>query len=315
MIPSHLNKKFFDKNGISSSQANFVADQIKERNRLVASEIENTRPYTERLTVDSVVHTVARSEKKNLFELSQKEGRLYALSAWLREAMKAKQDFQKYYISTPDTELVEFPVEKLTMPLRPVIPVPVAFTEKEAIATFSIADLAAFYTAESLAAHIGKRIHGTGVVAKLRSDTLERREQQTEFRVLNNVSCPVTFSPTYYVDEIDGDFQKLHEIHRGFERMLNNFKARIHNLMNDTNVARHNEYKKQLADANAKYMAEFNEYSRQLSALDELRKQASASAAILRDEKLKEISAWKIAIPKEMESVFDEIVAVTHLTD
>lgn len=57
MIPTELNDKFFSKTGISSSEANFVADQIKERNRVVASEIETTRPYTETMRVEAICET------------------------------------------------------------------------------------------------------------------------------------------------------------------------------------------------------------------------------------------------------------------
>jgi hypothetical protein len=256
-------------------------------------------------------YRVAHSEKKNLLELSQKEGELYALSAWLREAMKAKEAFQRFYVGVSDDQLVEVPVDKRRVPSRRVVPLPVPFTEKDALATFSIADLANFYTAESLAAHVGKRIHNNGVVAKIRSEILEHKENQTEFRVMNGVSNPVSYAPVFYADEIDATFQKLQEIHREHEKNLNNFKARIHNLMNDENVARNEAYKKELAKANDEYLVLSNEYLKELNALTEAQNQARASASMIRTQKLKEISAWKILIPDKLKPIYDEIVKVS----
>lgn len=306
----HL-ETYFSKDGISSSQANHVANLVKEKNKVVAAELDRAQAYGQKMSYKSEWLNLASPDHVNLTDLATQEGELYALSAWLREAISARNTLLEYYgkcaasefgQSVPDFDLPAVPQAK-------VIPSPAVATEGDILAGFSIKELGEFWALGSKAAHIGKRIHVGGTIANIRNETLMRRDKQTSFTKVDDVSYPVQFLPVYDTEEIDSVFFALQEKHREFESRLNFYKARIQNGMTELNAKRQAEYKTTLAAEQQRYSAALNQYRADMELYNNALNQLSAANEEKRADKLREISAWKIAIPDELKSVYDKIAA------
>jgi hypothetical protein len=304
--------KYFGKNGITSSQANFIADQIKERNKKVASQIASTAAYEEILLGYKGMDAIAlnSSEQVNYTELAQEEGKLYALSAWLREAINARGQLINFYSTCGVNVFGEAPEWKKQAPTKPTVLPPVSATMEDILADFSVAELAEYFQLQACAAHLGKHIHQDGKISEVRSETLNHLEKITDFRKIDDVSYPLRRVAVYGVAEIDEHFNTLQNIHRSFEQKLNNYKARLMNGITDLNVARQTEYRNELDRVNRQYDLEASEYNREFAAYNGAYNDFSSKMANLRSLKVKEVSGWKIIIPKNLQDIYDSVAIV-----
>lgn len=298
---------YFSKNGISSSQANHVANLIKEKNKVVEAELNNTASYREVLTKDGEKFTLKNPIPVDLLNLSQKEGELYALSSWFREAIKARDTLLTYYKQCPGTEFGELPkTPVLQIPEKVNISTPAKATEADILATFSIKELAEYWTLEAKAAHIGKRIHKGGVVANIREQILANKDSVTSFTVMDGKHYPVTLSKVYDLTEVTEAFDKLQDIHRQYESKLNFYKAKIQNGITELDAKRQSEFKAAQEAENNKYNSELLEYQGVMRQYQEAVAVQNAANEAARANKLREVSAWKIAIPDELLPVYQQ---------
>lgn len=308
--------KYFGKTGITSSQANFIADQIKERNKKVASYIASTAAYQEILLEFREMNSLSLNsvETVNYTELAQEEGKLYALSAWLREAINARGKIINFY-STCDVSIFgEAPIWNKKAPTKTPVDSPLPATMEDILADFSVAELAEYFQLQACAAHLGKHIHQDGKISEVRSLTLQHLEKITDFRKIDDVSYPLKRVPVYGVAEIDEHFNTLQNIHRSFEQKLNNYKARLMNGMTDLNVARQTAYRDELDRVNRQYDLEASEYNREFAAWNSAYTDYASQMANLRSLKVKEVSGWKIIIPKNLQDIYDSVSIVNENT-
>lgn len=301
---------YFSKDGISSSQANHVSNLIRERNKVVASEIDTTGAYREILKKDGETFHIRNPRKVDLLTLSQQEGELYALSAWLREAIKAREALLTYYRNCPHTEFGQLPSwpngAAPTMPVRVNITPPSKATDADILATFSVKDLAEYWTLEAKAAHIGKRIHKGGVVSNIREELLARKEDTTTFVQIDGKSHPVNFTSVYNLDEVTESFDKLQSLHRDYEKKLNWYKARIQNGMSELDAKRQGDYKAAYETAANQFNSDIEAYNGLVRLMNDSIVKQTAENEKARAEKLREVSAWKILIPDDLSEVYKQ---------
>lgn len=298
---------YFSKSGISSSQANHVANLIKENNKVVESELNNTAAYCEVLTKDGEKFTLKNPTPVDLLNLSQKEGELYALSSWLREAIKAREALLIHYRQCPGTEFGELPKPPTAQaPVKVNIAAPAKATEADILAAFSIKELAEYWSLEAKASHIGKRIHKGGVVSNIREEILANKDSVTSFTVMDGKHYPVTFSKVYDLDYVTKAFDDLQKLHREYESKLNFYKAKIQNGMTELDVKRQSEFKAAQEAANNKYNSELLEYQGVLRQYQEAVAVQNAANEAARANKLREVSAWKIVIPDDLLPVYKQ---------
>ncbi len=298
---------YFSKNGISSSQANHVANLIKEKNKVVESELNNTAAYTETLFKDGEYFILKNPIRVNLLLLSQKEGEFYALSSWLREAIKARDALLTYYRQCPGTEFGALPQAlELKPPVKLTFTQPVKATEADILANFSIKELAEYWSLEAKAAHIGKRIHKGGVVSNIREEILANKDSVTTFTVMDGKHYPIQFSKVYDFNNITETFDKLQKLHREFESKLNFYKAKIQNGMSELDAKRQGEFKSVQESANLKYNTEIIDYNNAVRNYNESVAVQNAANEEARANKLREVSAWKIAIPDELLPIYQQ---------
>lgn len=298
---------YFDKNGISSSQANHVANLIKEKNKVVDSELNNTAAYKEVLRREGENFTLKNPQPVDLFNLSRREGELYALSSWLREAIKARETLLTFYRECPHTFFGEVPVwNPPPSPVKKQIPVPAKATEADIFETFSLKELAEYWALESKAAHIGKRIHKGGTVSNIREEILANKDSVTTFTVMDGKHYPVSFEKVYSIDDVSDAFDKLQKLHRGYEQKLNFYKAKIQNGMTELNAKRLSEYRKDQEAENARYNKEWTDCNDALREQQEKVALKTAENEQSRALKLREVSSWKIVIPYDLSEIYQQ---------
>lgn len=127
------NLVFFSKDGISSSHANHICNLLKEQNTLVSKRLAGVRAFDYKVIIDGQKHNVTASSKVESGDW-KKEGRYFALSAWLREAIKAKNTLLDFYRTCDANEFLEdgekVPEFTEISPVK-ISPVPVrSWTEK-----------------------------------------------------------------------------------------------------------------------------------------------------------------------------------------
>lgn len=295
---------FFSPDGISSSDANFLAELAKTRNTKLVARIDNAAAYMVTVNFNGspvIIENPAPIDILSVVHIAD----LYALSAWLREAIKAKNELIDWVKVVEDTHFGEHPVftpiplKHYAAPAAPKEP-----TEEEAISTFSVDELAEYYKLEAYAAHIGKRIHPGGAVYKLIEDTAAHKERTSEFHQIDGVSYVKTFAPVYTDESLAPGMEELRVAQNEFQRKLNWYKARIQNWITQTKARRMSEHR---AEIEAK-QAEVNKHNQ--AARENLEAYSSALAAAKADnerkraEKLKEISTYKILIPATLQPVY-----------
>lgn len=305
----HL-ETYFSKDGISSSQANHVCNLVKEHNKVVAAELDQAAAYSETMAYGNQTIFLKNPATVDFAKLAVKEGELYALSAWLREAIKARETLLTYYRNCPITVFAEFYSwpngEAPAVPRQNAVPVPVKATEADILETFSIKDLSEYWALEAKAAHIGKRIHKGGIIAQVREDLIADKQKITSFQKVDDKSYVVTYAPLYSLNQTNQVFNDLQKLHREYESRLNWYKARIQNGISELDAERQGKYKAELDKEAARYREEAKVYHDLMTGMQNSNIALSAENEQKRALKLREISAWKIAIPDDLKSVYQQ---------
>lgn len=296
---------FFSPDGISSSDANFLAELAKTRNTKLVARIDNAAAYVVTVNFNGSPVTIENPAPVDITGVTHIAD-LYALSAWLREAIKAKNELIDWVKAVEDTHFGGYPVFT-PIPLKQYIApaAPKEPTEEEAISTFSVDELAEYYRLEAYAAHIGKRIHPGGAVYKLVEETAAHRERTSEFHQIDGVSHVKTFLPVYTEESLAPGMEELRNSQNEFQRKLNWYKARIQNWITQTKAKRMSEHKAEIEEKQAE-VNKCNQAAREnLEAYNSALAAAKADNERRRMEKLKEISTYRILIPATLQPVYN----------
>jgi hypothetical protein len=306
------NLVFFSKDGISSSHANHISNLLKEQNTLISKRLAGVKAFTYKVTIDRQDHKISST---TLVEDGdwEREGRYYALSAWLREAIKAKNSLLDFYRICDASEFLE---GEETVPefvdVAPVKNSPIgvlAWNENNAIGEFSVAERAEYYGLEARASHIGKYIHVGGVLSNVKNDLaggpmigfhkLIQGGQPTEI--------PMFATANFDANTINSEYFRLQAKHREYESKLNFWKARIQNRVTEKNAELQRDFTNASVKASNDYNSLLNDYHSKLSKFTGEIEALNSILQTRRLEKIREVSAYKIAIPNEFSDIYQEI--------
>jgi hypothetical protein len=310
-IPASL-MVFFGENGLSQTEANHQANMVKEVATIIGRQFQNTAAVTESITINdgNTVKTVKLDNKTAIADIeieAELEGELYALSAWLREAIKAKQSVLQLVEHAEDKAFL-LPGEvlpELTMQ-RPYFKEPAkqkTWTAEDILGEFSVAERADYLKKESIAAHLGKKIHAGGILAQIKEELSSFAPFR--FQDLNNNggkhSFPVERTALYEVKAFNKAFLELQERHRVVEAKLNWYKARIQNTVTERNAEEYAEHRKRYDEAYTLFQKELNVFNDHAEDVSNRIAALSQTLNQRRLLKIREVSAWKIVIPQKLE--------------
>lgn len=282
---------FFTENGLTSTSANHVANLAKELIQDEELELSNVR------LVNCSVSIIGSSEKTQICkgmedgwfsfftEFVNGVSEAKSLIAWLREAIKAKEQM----LSDVDNTDIETWAEEngIALPERPVkrnVP-----TREERIALLDIKERNRIFKLETEAAVIGKCIHPNGRFAAARKELHDRLSAPIEIKGEGRDALVYTYEPSCDFNKVDNTFFELQKWHREAQAELNGMLFKIDEQVRNDEIAANSEY----IEARKSYEREY----------DTIR----TKFKLWKDEECKKISSLKIAIPNDLAKIYERV--------
>ena len=276
-----------DKTGLTSSEASHIANFIKEQVKNIDVTTSNFKVITQEGRRDGTYLRLDSNEEiKNWDDLLLEKGKLFALSAWLKESIKYKEDqIKKIRSSSLDTS---------TLPKKdvPKPPTKLDTSFEDFFLELSIKEKAEYLLNESKASHIGKFIHNFDGVRNVLDNF-----KPTEFVNISSTEVmTVRNTMLYDREELLGRIEKLQNIHRECEKVINYYKAK---------------YKEWAAELDTQFQKNWKNYAEEVHMIERensmILVKARADFEIERTSKLEVLKNLKITIPIEFQPILDEI--------
>lgn len=293
---------FFDKNGLSMSDANHVCNMAKEWAKEYESLLDSLqgkkRTLDDKVLSDPTPHPIS-----NLEEAVKNIAQLYRVSAWLREAIKAKNEVMedirnKEFYPVPFNE--PRPNQQHTQYVEP--------NQEDILSEWSFKDRFEYLSLEAEAAHIGKQIHG-GNISRLRGEVLDKTEWRKETLRLNGQMSDVfvKMENVYESETVSKLFFDLQKEHRAKESRLNYFKARIQNELAAMTYHREQEFRRKSEEAQNAYQKEVSQWELRRDKWNAKNAEQLSQHKEETQRELNEASQLKIAIPEELRATINDL--------
>lgn len=274
-----MNKEvFFGEKGLTSTSANYICNIAKEWYSSKEAEISNIIGYNTYVKVlgTETYDLVTKGEfdiqvlEQTLNEISEAK----ALTAWLREAIKARENLVK--------EVKSKEIEHIPQPEKGHI-----LTEEEYYASLSTYNRLRYYSLEAECATLGKCIHPDGKLNNLRKKLKSLPPVSLDKE--DTLVLVYKYDKTIKEEDLDDVFFQLQNKYRELQAQLNKYKYECQKAIEESQIKADSEYAKAYA-----------EWSTDVSnKLNNLRN--------WKNEEIKRIGDLKIIIPKSLESIYQKI--------
>lgn len=283
---NNSSKFLTDGKGLTSTSANFLANKGKEMIKEYQKQLEEISFVSESIELISGERKLLKQGVVDLSfikELLDKIAQINCFCAWVREAIKAKENLLSANKCLSLDGYAEFTGKTI-----PVEPEKSEFlTEEDVINSLDIKERNHYLSLEAMAATYGKYIHPGGAISDAREIYLQKKSSPSIITGSGRDALIYTYELT--AQNVDNTFLKLQENYRAFEKELNHLKYQIKEKVNEYNLKIQEEY-------NIKY----KKYSSSINELFNEKQQF----VLENNERLVNL---KIAIPKELEATFKMI--------
>ena len=228
-------------------------------------------------------------------ESLDKIGRYNALNAWLKEAIKAKEEAMDE-VDIMDVTTLDF-YEDYMKPEEPVICCD--FDEEQIMSEWSANKLNRYYTLNSEAAVIGKYIHDSGAIAKARKDLVNKMTNPSTVSGQGRETIVFKYIPSVDTKVVEGIYMSLLAKHRKLNAELNSLKAEIKETVNKKNI-----------EASIAFRDKHTEWEHKISEYYSLVKQRDAKINEYKISEKERISKLKINVPSSLMDTYKEIKAL-----
>lgn len=226
---------YFNASGLTSSEANYVCERIKERLKPIQDLVNTIETHTSSIDGEPLDNF---EKVDDIGEKLTEIGSLYAISAYLRTAIKEKENRLDVLIKKLTNVQIE--VEKEVEPIDyEQLNRLKEITIEDYLKTLSLEDVVRYKEAEAKAAHIGKYIHNFDEVrANLTKKELITLKQVGEqvFKIKN--------VPLYDLAELQELQEQLLAQHREVESEVNFYKAQFRTFQNNAQLQYEQELQK-----------------------------------------------------------------------
>lgn len=285
------NKQFFSDKGITSSSANHLANIAKETAEQIKSELNNINFLKTTVSLlgskdpQLIKDGISNEDLKTIQDKLQVIIEANAFIAWVREAIKAKDD-EITAIKSMSVESYYSDVLQLGV-MNSELMYPKEIKDSDILANWNIKERNEYFSLEAEAAVIGKFIHPEGSYAKARKKLLNNNEKVVEKS--DSYVLVYESTPTVDVNKEEEVFFKLQKKHREVNAQLNKLKSRITNEKLALQVEENNkvvEHNSKVRDIRQKYTDLLNEY---------------------RTKETDRIAKLKIVIPNELINIYNRL--------
>lgn len=285
-------KNYFGENGITSTSANFIANQAKEMVQTVEEELDGTSFLNGKIGLIGGTFSTTSKGVTSLDYMSADLDQIvkaHSLIAWLREALKAKVNLQK--------EIANKSLEdwcKETNREYPEAPQGEAvLTKDDVLATWSIKDRNRYLYLSAKVSTYGKFLHPNGTFSDARKRLKQRINNPIGHSGSGRDTIIKSYEPSISPEEVDKKFYELQGIWRKAQAELNGYEHKIQLVLDE--------------DANKKnstYSQACSDYQKKMSSLN-------AEFKAWKDITLQQIAALKIVIPKDLEDIYKTVTELS----
>lgn len=295
-----MNNVFFKDGFLTSTEAQNICNVANEVIARLTESINSVQFYNTSITsiVSSDNEVCAGRGTTDIAWIQDaiiKIGKYNSLIAWLKEAIKNKEEAIGKISSMSLQEWSEF--KYYPNPMSPSRKATV--TREDVIRNLEATELNKYFTLQSKAAAIGKFIHETGSISRAKIMLNKVVAEPSKVSGAGRDTVVYKYTPSVNVDDVDSMFLSLMSEHRNLNAQLNFIKAKAAEEANRQNIANEQEYQK----ARTAYSKEYNDW------LDKTEDLQSRFNQYIITEKEK-ISKLKINVPDSLMETYKSIKAL-----
>ena len=293
---------FGTEEGMTSTSATHVSAMANVMVQDIKQHIMGLRLYQKSIRVIGDAEVTVETVNNTLPEIAESVKRICkanALIAWLREAVKEREQAQKYVSDmTLDDWMKKQGIEKPASPVPPRMPT-INFQDYKTILDtgLTVKEYNRFVELNSALAVYGDMIHDKGLLTRQKNELARIMQNPTEVKE----SGRDTIITTYKVDvnvsvDIDNLYTQLQSEYRKLQAEKNGIEAKFSNLAMDYQTRKMDEWKA----AKAQYDRDLTAINSQLVGYDTQMKE-------WKKQRLEELAALKIIIPNDLQPLYKEL--------
>ena len=272
--------------GITSTSANYLANLAKEVIKEAEAKLNNisfTNKSVELINGNKKALRVGMEDVENIEALLNIIANMHAFCAWVREAIKAREDA---LLKIDSMNIMMFAkIKEITLPKSPDKVIIV--TSEDILNEMNIKEKNNYLRLEAFAATFGKYIHPGGKIASAREDMLYHLNIPNEVEGEGRDMVIYSYSPSVDKKKLEGTFLTLQNKYRDFEKQLNAIKYHAKEEANKRNSVAQNKYKE-----------EYEKYSQELAKIHQ-------DMTIYMNTGREEIANMKIVIPEKLQDTYE----------
>jgi len=297
-----FNDIYFGEEGMTSTSANHVSAMANVMVQDIKNRLMGLRLYEKSIRVIGDAEVTVETVNNTLPDIAEGVKQICkanALIAWLREAVKERENAQTYIQNmTLDDWMKKQGIEKPTSPVPPTMP-RINFQDYATILDtgLTVKEYNRFVELNSALAVYGEMIHEKGLLTRQKSELARIMQNPTEVKE----SGRDTIITTYKVDvnisaDIDNLYTELQSEYRKLQAEKNGIEAKFSNLAMDYQTRKMDEWKADKAQFDRDCMA----VNSQLVGYDAQMKE-------WKKQRLEELAALKIIIPNDLKALYKEL--------
>ena len=297
-----FNDIYFGEEGMTSTSAQHVSAMANVMVQDVKQHMMGLRLYEKSIRVIGDVECKVEEVNNTLPEISEGVKQICkanALIAWLREAVKEREQAQQYIQDMTLDKWMELQgIEKPASPVPPMMP-KINFQDYKTILDtgLSVKEYNRFVELNSALAVYGEMIHDKGLLTRQKNELARILQNPTEVKE----SGRDTIITTYKVDvnvavDIDKLYTELQSDYRKLQAEKNGIEAKFSNLAMDYQTRKMEEWK-----------AAKSQYDRDLTRVNSELVGIQTQMQEWKKQRLEELAALKIIIPNDLKALYKSL--------
>ena len=297
-----FNDIYFGEEGMTSTSAQHVSAMANVMVQDVKQHLMGLRLYEKSIRVIGDVECKVEEVNNTLPEISEGVKQICkanALIAWLREAVKEREQAQQYIQDMTLDKWMELQgIEKPASPVPPMMP-KINFQDYKTIIDtgLSVKEYNRFVELNSALAVYGEMIHDKGLLTRQKNELARILQNPTEVKE----SGRDTIITTYKVDvnvavDIDKIYTELQSDYRKLQAEKNGIEAKFSNLAMDYQTRKMEEWKAAKA-----------QYDRDLTRVNSELVGIQTQMQEWKKQRLEELAALKIIIPNDLKALYKSL--------
>ena len=297
-----FNDIYFGEEGMTSTSAQHVSAMANVMVQDVKQHLMGLRLYEKSIRVIGDVECKVEEVNNTLPEISDGVKQICkanALIAWLREAVKEREQAQQYIQDMTLDKWMELQgSEKPASPVPPMMP-KINFQDYKTILDtgLSVKEYNRFVELNSALAVYGEMIHDKGLLTRQKNELARILQNPTEVKE----SGRDTIITTYKVDvnvavDIDKLYTELQSDYRKLQAEKNGIEAKFSNLAMDYQTRKMEEWK-----------AAKSQYDRDLTRVNSELVGIQTQMQEWKKQRLEELAALKIIIPNDLKALYKSL--------